>query len=141
MKYKTGKLEQYITTTVLAFSSKILRVRLQGRGQKQAAPPDSGSSALFVRVTNPYKKIPYSPISKPTSDDPNKCDSGVEVVLHDEKLLADEECADGGEGHVGAANASLVVESGEPLLGENSHAHGRGINGTNSEVKDLEMKF
>ena len=59
-----------------------------------------------------------------TSQDDGKGDPSVEVVLHDKVLLADQEGADRGQGHVRARHAGLAVEGLKPLLGENAHPHG-----------------
>jgi hypothetical protein len=45
-------------------------------------------------------------------------------MLDDEVLLAEEEGADGDEGHVGPRHPGLGVEGREPLLGEDAQADG-----------------
>ena len=54
-------------------------------------------------------------------------------MLHDEELLAGEECTDGGEGHVGSGHAGLAVEGGEPFLGEDTEADRGLLNGAGSD--------
>ncbi len=49
-------------------------------------------------------------------------------MLDDEVLLAEEEGADGDEGHVGPRHPGLRVEGGEPLLGEDTQADGGLLN-------------
>ena len=56
-------------------------------------------------------------------------------MLHHEELFAGEECANGGEGHVGSGYSGLGVEGGKPLLREDSHADWTLLNRSYSKIR------
>jgi hypothetical protein len=64
----------------------------------------------------------------PTCKNGGQGQTHIEVMLDDEVLLAEEEGADGDEGHVGPRHPGLGVEGREPLLGEDAQANGGLLN-------------